>query len=90
MANIWAGMHTAHAGMRYVPDRESYIQFIDYINKYYFQDTCQTEEYFGFELEYDEETGHYTQSILDYKGEIRNCPESFPAIVYFYLFVLFL
>jgi hypothetical protein len=71
------------SGMKYIPDRDGYIQFINYIDKYCFQDIVQTEKYFGLELSYDEDTGYYTESILEYKGDIGLCPESFPAIVYY-------
>lgn len=39
------------------------------------------EEFFGFELEWDHETGEILESFDDYKGTFRECPESFPAIV---------
>lgn len=69
-------------GMKYIADKESYIKFIDYIDRYCFQDIMQTEEYFGLELECDEE-GYYTQSILEYNGNILYCPKSFPVVVYY-------
>lgn len=69
-------------GIKYISDKESYIKFIDYIDKYCFQDIIQTEEYFGLELECDED-GYYTQSILEYNGNIQYCPESFPVVVYY-------
>lgn len=69
-------------GMKYIQDKDGYIKFIDYIDKYCFQDMVQTEEYFGLEFECDDD-GYYTQSILEYKGSIRLCPESFPVVVYY-------
>ena len=69
-------------GMRFIPDKESYIKFIDHINKMYFQDMQQTEEFFGLELAYDED-GYYTEDILDYKGNIRLCPEEFPVVIFY-------
>ncbi len=69
-------------GMKYIQDKDGYIKFIDYIDKYCFQDMVETEEYFGLELAYDDD-GYNTQSILEYKGNIRLCPESFPVVVYY-------
>ena len=69
-------------GMKHIADKESYIKFIDYIDRYCFQDLIQSEEYFGFKLECDKD-GYYIQSILEYNGNIQYCPESFPAIVYY-------
>ena len=71
-------------GMKYIPNREEYIKFIDYINRNVFRDCETTERYFGFQLEYDEETDCYTQTILEYNGDIRLCPESFPVVVSFW------
>lgn len=78
-------MTQARCGMRYIADKEEYIKFINYINECFFEDMQITEAFFGLELECDEEAGVYTQSILEYRGDIKNCPESFPAIVYFHL-----
>lgn len=72
-------------GMKYIPNREEYIKFIDYIDRHFFKDMEQTEAYFGLKLECDEESGYYTQSILEYNGDIGYCPDSFPAIVYYHL-----
>ena len=69
-------------GMKYIADKESYIKFIDYIDRYCFQDFIQTEAYFGIELECDED-GNYIQSILEYNGNIQCCPERFPVVVYY-------
>jgi hypothetical protein len=71
----------AHQGMRYIPDKESYLNFIDYICTNYFQDMQEAEYFFGLKLECDEEIGEYTQEIPEYKGEIRLCPENFPVII---------
>lgn len=73
-----------NAGMRYIPNREEYIRFIDYIDRNFFKDMEQTEDYFGLELECDECAGWYTQSILEYNGNIGYCPDKFPAIVYYH------
>ena len=73
-----------HPGMKYIPNKEEYIKFIDYIDRHFFQDMEQTEAYFGLKLECDEDTGYYTQSILEYDGNIGYCPDSFPAIVYYH------
>lgn len=78
-------MSRMHSGMKYIPNRDAYLEFIEYINKYYFHDTQATEEFFGFELMYDEDTGEYMQGVLDYNGDIEHCPDSFPAIVYYCL-----
>jgi hypothetical protein len=71
----------AHQGIRYIPNRENYLKFIDYICTNYFQDMQEAEYFFGLQLECDKETYEYTQGITEYKGEIRLCPESFPVIV---------
>jgi hypothetical protein len=73
-----------HPGMKYIPNREEYIRFIDYIDRNFFKDMEQTESYFGLELECDRDAGYYTQSILEYNGNIGYCPDSFPAIVYYH------
>ena len=73
-----------NAGMKYIPNREEYIRFIDYIDRNFFKDMEQTEAYFGLELECDRDAGYYTQSILEYNGNIGYCPDSFPAIVYYH------
>ena len=73
-----------YPGMKYIHNKEEYIRFIDYIDKYVFKDMEQTESYFGLKLECDEDTGYYTQSILEYNGDIGYCPDSFPAIVYYH------
>lgn len=70
-----------HPGMRYVADKSEYIKLIDYINRNVFRDYQVAEEFFGFQLEYDEETDRYTQTILEYNGDIRLCPKSFPVVV---------
>ena len=71
----------AYQGIKYIPDRENYLKFIDHICTHYFQDMQEAEYFFGLQLEFDEETGDYTQEITEYKGEIRLCPESFPFVV---------
>ena len=68
--------------IKYIPNREEYIKFIDYVDRNFFKDMEQTETYFGLELECDECTGCYTQSILEYNGKIGYGPDSFPAIIY--------
>ena len=73
-----------YPGMKYIHNREEYIKFIDYIDRNFFKDMEQTEAYFGLKLECDEDTGCYTQSILEYNGDIEYCPDSFPAIVYYH------
>lgn len=73
-----------HHGIRYISSKAEYIKFIDYIDRHFFRDMEQTEDYFGLDLERDECTGDYTQSILEYNGSIVYCPDSFPVIVYYH------
>lgn len=70
-----------YPGMRYVANKAEYIKLIDYINRNVFRDYEATEEFFGLQLEYNEETGYYTQTILEYDGNIHLCPKSFPVVV---------
>lgn len=70
-----------YPGMRYVADKSEYIKLIDYINRNVFLDYEVTERFFGLQLECDEEEGRYTQTILEYSGDIRLCPKSFPVVV---------
>ena len=42
------------------------------------------EEFFGFELKWDEETGEVLETLEEYKGCIKYKPNSFPSIVYSY------
>ena len=66
---------------KYIKNREEYIQFIDSIQSEF---GCieEWEEYFGFHLNWDEDTGKVLETIFDYQGEIEYCPPSFPCIVY--------
>lgn len=71
-------------GMRYIGDRKEYLEFIDYIRtRYYDGDTQAVDDVFGLDLEYDEETGYYTKTVLEHEGNIRLYPDTFPAIVYY-------
>ena len=40
------------------------------------------EQFFGFELKWDEETGEILETLEEYKGNIKYKPNSFPSIVY--------
>ena len=40
------------------------------------------EEFFGFELKWNEETGEILETLEEYKGCIKYKPNSFPSIVY--------
>lgn len=71
-------------GMRYIGDRKEYLEFIDYIRtQYYNGDTVMVDDVFGLNLEYDEETGYYTKTVLEHDGDIKVCPDTFPVIMYY-------
>ena len=42
----------------------------------------QWQNFFGFELDWNEETGEVLETIEEYKGEISYKPNEFPAIIY--------
>ena len=67
-----------------VRTKEEYIKFINDVQDKF---GCNEdwEDFFGFKLKWNEETGDVLETIFEYQGELRYCPDSFPAIVY-YLF----
>ena len=65
----------------YVKNKEGYIKFIDDIRDK-FGSIEDWEDFFGFHLNWDEETGEVLETIFEYQGQIEYCPDSFPAIVY--------
>lgn len=40
------------------------------------------EQFFGFELKWNEETGEILETLEEYKGNIKYKPNNFPSIVY--------
>lgn len=40
------------------------------------------QDFFGFELKWDEETGEVLETIIEYEGDIKYMPKNFPCIVY--------
>ena len=64
-----------------VNNKEEYIKFIN-DTKDNFGCIEDWEDYFGFKLKWDETTGDVLETIFEYQGEIKYCPDSFPAIVY--------
>ena len=65
----------------YVKNKDDYIKFVDNV-KDEFESVEEWEDFFGFNLKWNEETGEVLETIFDYQGEIENCPNSFPAIIY--------
>ena len=65
----------------YVKNRDDYIKFINDIQDE-FGCVEEWEDFFGFNLKWDEETGEVLETIFDYQGDIEYCPNSFPAVVY--------
>lgn len=63
-----------------VRNKDEYIKFINDI-KDEFDCVEDWQYYFGFELKYDED-GLPLETIFEYHGEIKYCPDSFPAIIY--------
>lgn len=47
-----------------------------------FECTEEWQDFFGFELKWNEETGEVLETIMEYEGDIKYIPKSFPCIVY--------
>lgn len=65
-----------------IKDYEQYKQFIQST----FDDFgCpeEWEDFFDFKLKWNEETGELLETIEEYQGIIRNCPESFPCVLWY-------
>ena len=66
--------------MKIIKNLQEYKQFIQ---STYDDFKCDEEwqDYFGFELKWDEDTGKILETIEEYQGEIKLIPKSFPCVL---------
>ena len=65
-----------------INDFNEYKQFIQ---STYDDFKCEEEweDFFGFHLKWDEETGEVLETLGEYKGKIEHCPEEFPVVIHY-------
>lgn len=60
---------------------DEYKEFINSVQNE-FECIESWQDFFGFELKWNEETGELLEIIQEYQGEIKNKPDKFPCILY--------
>ena len=68
-----------------INSKEDMVQFIEKAENFF---SCPEdyESYFGFEREWDEETGNILETTREYYnrgGEFKDIPDKFPCVIYF-------
>lgn len=64
---------------------KNYDQYKQFIQSTFDDFECpeEWEYFFDFRLKWDEETGEILETLEEYQGEIKNCPEEFPCILWY-------
>ena len=85
---IWVGNCDAYSPVFPLNIIKSENEMVDFIAKteYFFDCPEYYESYFGFEREWNEETGEILETTREYYergGKFTNIPDKFPCVIYF-------